>query len=35
MSPIARTLTPPGTAIVAHNATQEPVFAPTLPRRLR
>jgi hypothetical protein len=35
MSAIARTLTPPPVAIVAHRATQEPVFGPIPPRRLR
>jgi hypothetical protein len=31
MSPIARTLTPPGVAIVAPSATQRPVFGPVPP----
>lgn len=35
MSLIARTLTPPGVAIVAHSAPQEPVFAPIPPGGLR
>jgi len=35
MSPIARTLTPAGVAIVAHSATQEPVFAVVAARRPR
>jgi hypothetical protein len=35
MSPIARTLTPAGVAIVAHRPLQGPVFAPIPPQRLR
>jgi hypothetical protein len=35
MSPIARTLTPPGVAIDAHRPLQRPVSAPIPPQRLR
>jgi hypothetical protein len=35
MSPNARTLTPPGIAIVALRATQHPCFGPIPPRRPR
>jgi len=35
MSPIVRTLTPPGVAIVAHNALQRPVPAAIAPESLR